>query len=85
MPTERSRPTRFPSPPSADEAFKAGLPTGARAYDSLGEAVRRAGPLRERGVALVKLALSLGFPPMMAGLGWVEVTIEGKKKGARKQ
>jgi alkylhydroperoxidase/carboxymuconolactone decarboxylase family protein YurZ len=35
-------------------------PDVARAYDALGDAARKAGPLTEREIALVKLALSMG-------------------------
>jgi alkylhydroperoxidase/carboxymuconolactone decarboxylase family protein YurZ len=87
----------------------------AEAYRRLGEAVRAEGPLSEREVHLVKLAISLaarlegaahaharkaqaagvdaeslrqvalltcptlGFPPMMAALGWVEDVIEKER------
>ena len=38
----------------------AAYPEMMQAYESFGEAVRKAGPLSEREVALVKLAISIG-------------------------
>ncbi|MBM3286189.1 MAG: carboxymuconolactone decarboxylase family protein [Candidatus Eisenbacteria bacterium] len=103
---------RLPEAPKAFRKFQDAHPEVSAAYEALGEAVRRAGPLTGREVALVKLAISIGarlegaahahsrkalaagiepealrqvailaaptigFPPMMAGLGWVEETIE---------
>lgn len=96
-----------PEPPPPFRDFVAAYPEIAAAYQRLGEAVRAVGPLSEREVALVKLAISLGaglegaahahtrkalaagieadalkqvallscptigFPRMMASLGWV--------------
>jgi alkylhydroperoxidase/carboxymuconolactone decarboxylase family protein YurZ len=121
MPAPKARPSKLPAPPRPFESFTANHPAVARAYESLGVAARRAGPLSEREIALVKLGISigsrlegaahahtrkalavgvepdalrhvailavptLGFPPMMAALGWVEETIEGKKKAKRKR
>lgn len=42
------------------ERFRSAHPTVADAHAALGEAVRDAGPLDERSVALVKLALAVG-------------------------
>ena len=106
---------KMPTPPKPFLRFTERHPDVARAYNALGEAVRKAGPLSVREVALVKLGISLGsrqegaahahtrkavaagvdhdslrqvallscptigFPPMMAGLGWVEDVIEGDK------
>lgn len=46
--------------PATYRAFVAAHPEVAKAYQALGTAVRNAGPLSEREVALVKLALSVG-------------------------
>ncbi|MBI3736575.1 carboxymuconolactone decarboxylase family protein [Candidatus Sumerlaeota bacterium] len=114
MPAKKSY--QSPVPPKPFQRFTAKQPAIAKAYMALGEAVRTAGPLNEREVALVKLAISLGarlegaahaharkavaagiqpdalrhvglltcptlgFPQMMAGLGWIEDVIAGKKK-----
>ena len=110
------KPHTMPVPPKPFQRFTAKQPAIAKAYMELGEAVRKAGPLNEREIALVKLAISLGarlegaahaharkavaagieaesllhvgmltcptlgFPQMMAGLGWIEDVIAGKKK-----
>jgi 4-carboxymuconolactone decarboxylase len=50
-------------PPGDQEPFRSftkKYPKITTAYEAMGEAVREAGPLNEREVALVKLALSLG-------------------------
>ena len=47
-------------PPKPFREFVKQYPGVAEAYESLGEAVRAAGPLTPREVALVKLALSVG-------------------------
>ena len=47
-------------PPTMFKDFVADHPTIAGAYEALGKAVRAAGPLTEREVALVKLAISVG-------------------------
>lgn len=46
--------------PSAYEKLKKQYPDAVKAYESLGDAARLAGPLSEREQRLVKLALSLG-------------------------
>jgi len=50
----------IPRGPEPFRSFTKKYPAIAAAYDAMGEAVRDAGPLREREVALVKLALSVG-------------------------
>ena len=111
-----ARKQELPPAPKRFRDFSRKHPKVARAYEDLGEAVRGAGPLTEREVALVKLALSigarseggahahtrkglgagvepdalrhvailavptLGFPHMMAALGWVEETVEAYLK-----
>jgi alkylhydroperoxidase/carboxymuconolactone decarboxylase family protein YurZ len=47
-------------PPKPFEEFSKAHASVAQAYERLGEAVRAAGPLSEREIALVKLALSIG-------------------------
>lgn len=49
-----------PRPPAHYREFVQDHPDIAAAYQELGKAVRAAGPLSEREVALVKLALSIG-------------------------
>jgi alkylhydroperoxidase/carboxymuconolactone decarboxylase family protein YurZ len=49
-----------PIPPKPFTQFASEHPDVAAAYERLGEAVRAAGPLSPREVALVKLALSIG-------------------------
>jgi alkylhydroperoxidase/carboxymuconolactone decarboxylase family protein YurZ len=49
-----------PVPPKPFTKFASEHPDVAAAYERLGDAVRAAGPLSQREVALVKLALSLG-------------------------
>jgi len=104
--------TTMPKPPPQFSEFVKTYPEVARAYEALGKSVRGAGPLSEREIALVKLAISvgarmqgaahahtrkaravgvepealrqvallacptIGFPNMMAALGWVNETIE---------
>lgn len=51
---------RTARPPKPFRKFAAEHPAVAEAYERLGEAVRAAGPLSGREVALVKLALSIG-------------------------
>ena len=105
---------RSVQPPQPFREFAAKYPTVIEAYEQFGEAVRKAGPLTAREVALAKLAISIGarmqgsshaharkalaqgvdakalehvallaaptigFPNMMAALGWVrDVTREG--------
>lgn len=46
--------------PKRYQQMHADYPDLMRAYESLGEATREAGPLSPREVALVKLAISLG-------------------------
>ena len=58
--TTRSKAARSAKPPRPFVSFSADHPEVARAYEQLGDAVRAAGPLSERDVALVKLALSIG-------------------------
>lgn len=47
-------------PPKPYRDFVQRHPHVASAYEQLGEAVRAAGPLSEREIALVKLAISVG-------------------------
>jgi len=47
-------------PPKPFREFVERHPDVAGAYEKLGEAVRAAGPLTEREIALVKLAVSVG-------------------------
>jgi alkylhydroperoxidase/carboxymuconolactone decarboxylase family protein YurZ len=111
-----TRREKLPPAPKRFTDFSRKHPKVAKAYDDLGEAVRGAGPLTEREIALVKLALSigarseggahahtrkglgagveadalrhvailavptLGFPHMMAALGWVDETVEAYLK-----
>ncbi len=99
---------RMPEPPGAYKKLASAYPEVSSAYEALAEAVRKAGPLTEREIALVKLAFSvaarleggthahtrkslgigiepdalrqvailsaptIGWPAMMASLGWVE-------------
>jgi alkylhydroperoxidase/carboxymuconolactone decarboxylase family protein YurZ len=46
--------------PVALEHVRAQFPDVAQAYDALGQAVRAAGPLTEREVAIAKLAMAIG-------------------------
>lgn len=106
---------RAVEPPSPFREFVATYPAVIDAYERFGEAVRAAGPLTSKEVALVKLAISIGarmqgsahaharkalaqnidgkalehvallaaptigFPNMMAALGWVhDVTREDR-------
>ncbi len=98
---------RAVKPPKPFREFAKKYPNVTEAYEQLGEAIRAAGPLSAREVALVKLAISIGarmegsahaharkalaqgidaadaehvvllscptigFPNMMAALGWV--------------
>ena len=55
-----SRSARTAKPPKPFRTFAKTHAGVARAYEQLGEAVRAAGPLSAREVALVKLALSIG-------------------------
>ena len=48
------------TPPKPFREFASQHPAVAAAYERLGEAVRSAGPLSAREVALVKLAISIG-------------------------
>jgi alkylhydroperoxidase/carboxymuconolactone decarboxylase family protein YurZ len=102
----------LPTPPKPYRRLAAEQPAVVAAYEKLGQAVRAAGPLSEREVALVKLAISvgarmegaahahtrkalaagieagaleqvallacptIGFPNMMAALGWVRDVTE---------
>jgi alkylhydroperoxidase/carboxymuconolactone decarboxylase family protein YurZ len=105
---------RSVEPPKPFREFANKYPAVVAAYEQFGEAVRMAGPLSAREVALAKLAISIGarmqgsahaharkaiaqgidamavehvallsaptigFPNMMAALGWVrDVTHEG--------
>jgi alkylhydroperoxidase/carboxymuconolactone decarboxylase family protein YurZ len=52
--------SRAVEPPPPFKHFAAGHPEIAKAHQQLGEAVRAAGPLAAREVALVKLAISIG-------------------------
>jgi 4-carboxymuconolactone decarboxylase len=47
-------------PPAPFREFAKQHPAVTQAYERLGEAVREAGPLSEREVALVKLAIAIG-------------------------
>ena len=51
---------KMPRPPKPFREFTERHPEIARAYGALGDAVRKAGPLSEREIALVKLGISLG-------------------------
>jgi alkylhydroperoxidase/carboxymuconolactone decarboxylase family protein YurZ len=111
-----TRKKALPPAPKRFREFSRKHPKVARAYEDLGDAVRGAGPLTEREIALVKLSLSigakseggahahtrkglaagleaaalrhvailavptLGFPHMMAALGWVDETIDAYLK-----
>ena len=104
---------RTVTPPSAFREFAAKYPSVIDAYEHFGEAVRAAGPLTPREVAIAKLAISsgarmqgsahaharkalaqqidgaalehvallsaptIGFPNMMAALGWVRDVLPG--------
>lgn len=46
--------------PKSYRQMHASYPEMMKAYEAFGEAVRQAGPLSEREVALVKLAISIG-------------------------
>lgn len=46
--------------PKAYTQFRDAYPEVAQAYDALGDAARRAGPLDEQTAELIKLALSIG-------------------------
>ena len=121
MPTTRKKQQqqskgKLPEPPRPFREFTDRHPDVAHAYESLGTAVRGAGPLSEREIALIKLGISLGarlegaahaharkalaagidaatlrhvailtvptlgFPTMMASLGWVEDVVAGKPR-----
>jgi alkylhydroperoxidase/carboxymuconolactone decarboxylase family protein YurZ len=103
---------RAVEPPSPFREFAAKYPKVVEAYERFGEAVRAAGPLTPREVALAKLAISIGarmqgsahaharkalaqgidgpalkhvallsaptigFPNMMAALGWVRDVLD---------
>lgn len=49
-----------PKPPAAFTEFVTAHPDVALAYEKLGEAVRAAGPLTPREIALVKIAIGIG-------------------------
>ena len=49
-----------PKPPAAFTDFITAQPDVAAAYEKLGEAVRAAGPLTPREIALVKIAIGIG-------------------------
>ena len=104
---------RSVEPPASFREFAAKYPKVVDAYERFGEAVRTAGPLTSREVALAKLAISIGarmqgsahaharkaiaqgidgaaleqvallsaptigFPNMMAALGWVRDVVPG--------
>jgi len=59
MPTKKT-PQKAPRAPEPFRAFAKKYPDITRAYEAMGEAVRDTGPLSEREVTLVKLALSSG-------------------------
>ena len=56
----KAKAARTARPPRPFREFARAHPAVARAYEQLGDAVRAAGPLSAREVALVKLALSIG-------------------------
>ena len=49
-----------PKPPEAFQTFARFHPAVLEAYEDLGKAVREAGPLSDREIALVKLAIAVG-------------------------
>ncbi len=49
-----------PTPPNAYQTFTEHHPNVLKAYEALGKAVRDDGPLSDREVALVKLAIAVG-------------------------
>ena len=51
---------RTVTPPAAFREFAAKYPSVTDAYEHFGEAVRAAGPLTPREVAIAKLAISIG-------------------------
>ena len=57
---KESKSARTARPPKPFRGFASEQPAVAEAYERLGEAVRAAGPLSGREVALVKLAISIG-------------------------
>ena len=57
MPTPPTVPQDAPEP---YRSFVESYPDVARAYEDLGKSLRAAGPLSEREVALVKLAIAVG-------------------------
>lgn len=57
---KESKSARNAKPPKPFRRFAAEHHAVAEAYERLGEAVRAAGPLSDREVALVKLGLSIG-------------------------
>ena len=57
---KESKSARTARPPKPFRGFARDHPAVAEAYERLGKAVRAAGPLPAREVALVKLALSIG-------------------------
>ncbi len=50
----------MPQPPKRFQKFKTDYPLVANAYDALGTAVHRAGPLDDKTRALIKLGISTG-------------------------
>ena len=59
MPTKKSS-RKSPRAPQPFRTFMKKYPNIVSAYEAMGEAVRDTGPLSEREVTLVKLALSIG-------------------------
>jgi alkylhydroperoxidase/carboxymuconolactone decarboxylase family protein YurZ len=59
MPTKKQA-KAAPRAPKSFQSFAKKYPEITTAYDAMGEAVRKAGPLTDREVALAKLALSIG-------------------------
>ena len=60
--------------PRGWQRFEEQFPAAAAAYDQLSDVCRRAGPLDDRSVALVKLAISVG--------GGIERTVHGHARKA---
>ncbi len=57
---KRGHASRSPRPPKSFRDFAQQHPDVVKAYEQLGERLRKAGPLLPKEVALVKLAISIG-------------------------
>jgi alkylhydroperoxidase/carboxymuconolactone decarboxylase family protein YurZ len=60
MMPKKEQPRKTPRAPRTFLSFAKKYPEIAQAYDAMGQAVRDAGPLTDREIALAKLALSIG-------------------------